>query len=86
MECRGASACAHGHKMKDASTEMGIFTEALRLPAAERADYLDRACAGDGNLRRKIDALLKAHDRVGDFLELPPTDCKNGTNSHSIEE
>jgi hypothetical protein len=33
---------------------------------------LDEACAADDNLRRKVEALLKAHDRVGDFLEEPP--------------
>jgi hypothetical protein len=51
-----------------------IFTEALRLAAEERAAFLDRACAGDENLRRKVEALLRAHERVGDFLEMPPVE------------
>jgi len=49
-----------------------IFTQALQLPAGERAAFLDRACAGDEDLRRNVEALLRAHERVGDFLETPP--------------
>jgi hypothetical protein len=49
-----------------------IFTEAVRLPAEQRAAFVDRACAGDENLRRQVLALLDAHERVGDFLESPP--------------
>src|SRR4029077_10968162 len=33
--------------------------------------YLDRACEGDAALRSRIDALLVAHQDVGDFLEEP---------------
>jgi hypothetical protein len=56
----------------DPGRDVVIFTEALRLPADERAAFLDRACAGDEDLRRKVAALLRAHGRVGDFLETPP--------------
>ncbi len=49
-----------------------VFTEALKLPASERAAYLERACGGDGELRRKVEALLGGHDEVGDFLECSP--------------
>ena len=38
---------------------------------AERAAYLDGACAGDAGLRRRVEALLKAHDESGAFLEGP---------------
>jgi len=37
-----------------------IFEEALEFPPEERAAFLDRACLGDEELRREIDALLKA--------------------------
>jgi hypothetical protein len=30
-------------------------------------------CVGDGNLRHKVEALLRAYDRLGNFLEEPPT-------------
>jgi serine/threonine protein kinase len=38
---------------------------------AERAAYLDGACAGNAALRAQIEALLKAHDDAGRFLEEP---------------
>jgi hypothetical protein len=56
----------------DADLELAIFTEAMKVPIQERAAFLDNACGGDECLRRKVEALLKAHDRVGDFLEDPP--------------
>src|SRR2546427_546712 len=52
--------------------DIEVFTEAVRLPIAERAAFLDRACAGDEDLRRRIEALLRSNDRAGAFLEQPP--------------
>src|SRR5881397_2621771 len=52
--------------------DIEVFTEAVQLPIAERAAFLDRACAGDEDLRRRIEALLKSNDRAGAFLEQPP--------------
>src|SRR5437016_379609 len=49
--------------------DFSVFTAALQLPAAERAAYLARACGDDHALRQKVEALLKGHDQVGDFLE-----------------
>jgi eukaryotic-like serine/threonine-protein kinase len=48
-----------------------LFTEALNLRSAERAPYLDLACAGNAELRARIEALLKAYDRANDFLVEP---------------
>jgi hypothetical protein len=56
----------------DSGQEVPIFTEALKHPVAERAAFLDRACAGDAELRRKVEALLRAYERLGDFMETPP--------------
>ena len=53
--------------------EVVVFTEALKVSVQERAAFLDRLCAGDEDLRHKVEALLRAHDRLGDFLEQPPT-------------
>lgn len=50
-----------------------IFTEALQLPAGERSAFLDRVCAENESLRRKIEALLRSNERAGSFLEEPPT-------------
>jgi hypothetical protein len=56
----------------DSGQDVPIFTEAIERPVAERAAFLDRACAGDAELRRKVEALLCAYDRLGDFMETPP--------------
>src|SRR5690242_5115077 len=46
-----------------------IFAEALRFnAAAERATYLDQACAGNQTLRQEVESLLTAFDQAGDFL------------------
>ncbi len=59
--------------MSDAADrDVTVFTEALQLPSGQRAAYLDVACAGDPELRLKVEALLKGHDSVGDFLEHSP--------------
>jgi serine/threonine protein kinase/Flp pilus assembly protein TadD len=51
---------------------MTIFAAALdRGSAAERAAYLDEACGADAPLRERVDALLRAHEQAGEFLEHP---------------
>jgi len=57
----------------ESNSAIQIFTEALRLPPEARQDYLDRTCAGDENLHRKVQALLRANDRAGRFLEKLPS-------------
>src|SRR5262245_28907594 len=55
--------------------EASIFAEALQWTTAEeRAAYLDRVCAGDGQLRHDVEMLLKAHARASDFLNQPAAD------------
>jgi serine/threonine-protein kinase len=44
---------------------------ALDQKASERADFLDKACAGDKELRREVEALLQAHGQAGSFIEVP---------------
>jgi serine/threonine protein kinase/tetratricopeptide (TPR) repeat protein len=52
-----------------------IFFAAVEKPTpAERAAFLDQACAGDVALRQRVEALLKAHDEPGSFLENPPAE------------
>jgi WD40 repeat protein len=58
---------------------MTIFAEALeRTDPADRAAYLDGACAANAALRRRVEALLAAHDGAGRFLEGEPA----GTSEH----
>ena len=56
-----------------ADHKAAVFTEALQLPEDERAAYLERACGGDVELRRGVEALLKEHSKIGDFLEKSPS-------------
>jgi serine/threonine protein kinase len=55
-------------------TEREIFIEALQKDAAcERSAFLDTACAGDRELRERIEQLLLQHDRDDSFLlDSPP--------------
>jgi tetratricopeptide (TPR) repeat protein/tRNA A-37 threonylcarbamoyl transferase component Bud32 len=52
--------------------EESIFAQALEITsAAERAAFLDRACGDNPPLRAEVEALLRAHERSGDLLDLP---------------
>ena len=57
----------------ESDQEIAIFTEALKLSPQERNAFLERSCGGDAELRLKVEALLKAHGRLGNFLEEPPS-------------
>ncbi len=47
-----------------------LFTAALRFEtAAQRSAFLERACAGAPEVRRRIEDLLSAHSQAGGFLE-----------------
>ncbi|HUJ43801.1 MAG TPA: protein kinase [Opitutaceae bacterium] len=49
--------------------EEQIFAEALALPPGERPRFLETACRGDAALRRRIEALIVAHESAGGFME-----------------
>src|SRR5262245_16778762 len=54
---------------------MTVFAAALDRPKpAERSAYLDAACGADSDLRQRVEALLRAHEHVGEFLERRPAD------------
>ncbi|MGO9918200.1 MAG: protein kinase domain-containing protein [Isosphaeraceae bacterium] len=58
--------------MNDPSPLEAIFFAALEKGTPqERAAYLDEACAGDPELRRRIQKMLAAQDQAGSFLEKP---------------
>jgi serine/threonine protein kinase/tetratricopeptide (TPR) repeat protein len=51
-------------------SDNALFLEAARLPsAAERAAYLDQACAGDPPRRAEVEALLRDHDAQQRLLD-----------------
>jgi WD40 repeat protein/serine/threonine protein kinase len=58
--------------MNDPSPLEAIFFAALEKGSAqERAAYLDEACAGDADLRRRVEKMLAAQAQAGSFLEQP---------------
>jgi len=40
----------------------------------DRKAFLERTCAGDAELRRKVEALLDSDQRAGSFIESPAID------------
>jgi WD40 repeat protein/serine/threonine protein kinase len=60
-------------------SERTIFLNALEQedPAA-RAAYLDDACAGRPELRRRVEDLLRSHQEAGTFLNVPAPDQVTG--------
>ena len=64
-----------------------IFKAAFKLKSpTEQAAYLKKACGNDTDLLARVEALLKAHEEAGSFLEVP-VGGQNATldNSPSIE-
>ncbi|MEI8021725.1 MAG: serine/threonine-protein kinase, partial [Schlesneria sp.] len=59
-----------------------IFQTVAELPVPERSAVLDRECAGDTELRRRVEALLKAHDDSGELPAVEPL----STNSQAQRE
>ena len=52
--------------------DVTLFAAALeKQSAAERSAFLDEACAGDAAMRQRVEALLHAHEKAGDYLERP---------------
>jgi hypothetical protein len=58
--------------MNSPSPLEAVFFAALEKDSPqERAAYLDRACAGDPDLRRRVEKILAAQVQAGSFLEQP---------------
>src|SRR5262245_56757556 len=58
-----------------------IFLAALEHGTpADRAAYLGAACAGDAELRRRVEAMLRAHDRPDALLDRPAAGHLSGAN------
>jgi len=56
--------------MNDISRVEEVYLAAVdQSDPVQRATYLDAACGGDENLRRRVEALLAAQPKVGRFLE-----------------
>ena len=51
-----------------------LLEQALDCEPAHRKAFLEQACAGDEELRKKVEALLAAHEKAGSFVERPAVD------------
>src|SRR5947207_1507561 len=55
-----------------AYTVESILAAAVEMSSeAERRRFVDQACGGDGELRRRVEQLVEDHFRAGSFLEAP---------------
>ena len=51
-----------------------LFEAALDLDPRERAEFLNKACAGNAALRGEVDSLLAADEEATEFLRSPLRD------------
>ena len=58
-------------KAEDWRRVKSLFHAAVEMDAGERPAFLDEACAGDDELRRRVEALLASHEQAGAFLVSP---------------
>src|SRR5438270_7213881 len=56
-----------------------IFDAAIELPPERRAAYVLAACAGEDLLRQRVEALLRAHDSAGSFMDSLAADPRRET-------
>src|SRR5438270_2881839 len=55
-----------------------LFHAVLERAPAERAAFLDRACAGDESMRREVESLIRAHEEEGSFIDAPAYEVAAG--------
>jgi serine/threonine protein kinase/Tfp pilus assembly protein PilF len=48
-----------------------IYHATIARPREERASFIGQECHGDESLRKQVDAMVKSHERSGDFIESP---------------
>jgi WD40 repeat protein/serine/threonine protein kinase len=64
-----------------------ILVTAVEMSSeAERRRFVDQACAGDAELKRRVEALIDNHFRAGTFLECPATDLVATLGGPAVSE
>src|SRR5438046_10560147 len=48
-----------------------IYHATITRPPEERASFVGQECHGDETLRKQVEAMVKSHERSGDFIESP---------------
>jgi eukaryotic-like serine/threonine-protein kinase len=70
----------------EANATKSVFLAALeKATSADRAAYLDLACAGDADLRRRVEAMLRAHDRPDPLLDRPAAEHLAADDPDSLD-
>src|ERR1041384_6275839 len=76
------------HSNDPDSSEQTIFDAARQMPDAQaRAAYLDAACAGNPELRRRLESLFEASTRADQFLAGDPlelNEARRGTSGPTL--
>lgn len=54
-----------------------LFLTLLDTPPAQRTAFLDTACAGDADLRRRLETMLRSHEVSGELLPRSPEEMLN---------
>ncbi len=52
-------------------TEEQLFLDAIKLPEADRSDFLLRACGGNPGRQEKVEELLMIHDSGTLLIDSP---------------
>ena len=64
-----------------------IFSTALTCPTPEAlGDFLDHACEGAPETRSRVEALIRAHENSGDFLDEPAVSPERAPNPEAPTE
>ncbi len=72
---------------KQANSVKAVFDVAVEItPPAEREAYLDKVCAQDEDLRKRVEALLLAYEHAGSFLDSPPVELQRTMENSGIKE
>ena len=48
-----------------------VFHSALEHEPRQRADFLSQVCAGDEELRREVESLIRSHQQNSSFIDSP---------------
>lgn len=66
--------------------ESEIFSQAIKLPATERQNFVATACDGNLQLLNEVEALLQEHFEIGSFISEPAVPASPAALSDPISE
>ncbi|MEP6939365.1 MAG: protein kinase [Rudaea sp.] len=70
--------------MSDVERALEVFSESVLLDPGLRAAYLDRACAGDADLRAQVERMLAADARTDPFLAEPLSEPRINRSGENV--